>query len=194
MQSTAIIEVLSRALSVEADRFEAVDALDGMPTIFVPLDALPTTALALRDTPELRFAFLADITVVDYHPRQPRFEVIYLLAAPGVAGYGDAPRRLRMKVRVPEGARLPSVSSVWRAANWAEREAYDFFGIEFDGHPDLRRILMPEDWEGFPMRKDYPVQINERVKTYAPLQVSEEEFVENLEAARRPTKAPPRRG
>ena len=185
MQSTAIIEVLSRALSVDAAVFEVIEARDAMPTIVVPAERVADVSLALRDAPELRFAFLADITAVDYHPREPRFELVYVLASPGVAGYGSAPKRLRMKVRAADGAHVPSVASVWMAANWAEREVYDFFGIHFDGHPDLRRILMPEDWEGFPMRKDYPVQIKQPVKTYAPLQVSEEEFVANIEAVRR---------
>jgi NADH-quinone oxidoreductase subunit C len=185
MQATAIIEVLSRALSADATRFEAVESRDGMPTIYAPLDLLVEACRVLRDAPELRFVFMADVTGVDYHPRDPRFELLYLLVCPGVAGYGVTPMRLRLKVRVPEGTHVPSVSSIWQSANWGEREVYDFFGLHFDGHPDMRRILMPEDWEGFPMRKDYPVQINQRVKTYEPLQVSEAEFVANLEAARR---------
>ena len=95
-----------------------------------------------------------------------------------------SPKRLRVKVRVPADTPVPTVSGVWTAANWAERETYDFYGIQFEGHPDLRRILMPEDWEGHPMRRDYPVQIKQPVKTYAPLQVSEEEFVANIQEAR----------
>jgi NADH-quinone oxidoreductase subunit C len=163
---------------------EEVNTGDGMPTIYVPLDQLVDTCRALRDG--LGFALLSDIAPIDFYPREPRYEITYLLASLGVAGFGDTPKRLRVKVRVPggEAASVPSVSGVWPAANWPERETYDFFGIHFSGHPDLRRILMPEDWEGFPLRKDYPVQIKQPVKTYAPLQVSEEQFVANIEAAR----------
>jgi NADH-quinone oxidoreductase subunit C len=108
----------------------------------------------------------------------------------GVGGFGATPRRLRRRVPVPgTDPSLPTVSEIWPAANWAEREAYDLFGLTFDGHPDLRRILMPDDWEGFPLRKDYPVQIKAPVKTYEPLQVSAEEFVANVEAARERAKS-----
>jgi NADH-quinone oxidoreductase subunit C len=182
MDGTAIIEVLSR--TVPAAGLEGVAAGDGMPTIYVALDQLLDTCRALRDTPELRFAFLADLLPVDYYPREPRFELVYLLASLGVAGFGDTARRLRVKVRVPAEALVPSVASIWPAANWSEREAYDLFGVNFSDHPDMRRILMPDDWEGFPLRKDYPVQIKQPVKVYEPLQVSQEQFVANIEANR----------
>ena len=183
MESAAIIEALSR--TVPATGVEAVASGDGMPTLYVGLDRLVDTCRALRDTPELRFAFLSDLFPVDYLPREPRFEIVYLLASLGTAGFGDTPKRLRVKVRVPgTHPTVPSVSSVWPAAGWSEREAYDLFGIHFTDHPDLRRILMPDDWEGYPLRKDYPVQINQPVKTYEPLQVSQEQFVANIEATR----------
>ena len=159
---------------------QEVAAADGMPTAYVDAGALPEAARALRDG---GFTILIDAIPVDLHPREPRFEISYLLLNPGDAGSGAA--RLRLKVKVPgSDPRLPTLSHVWPSVNWAEREAFDLFGILFDGHPDLRRILMPEDWEGFPMRKDYPVQIKTPVKTYEPLQLSEEEFVANIEAAR----------
>jgi NADH-quinone oxidoreductase subunit C len=183
MDGSAIIEALSR--TVPAAGLEAVPSADGMPTIYVAREQLVATCLALRDEPQLRFAFLADLLPVDYLPREPRFEIVYLMASLGIPPFGDTPKRLRVKVRVPGGDPVaPSVSSVWPAAAWSEREAYDLFGLHFTDHPDLRRILMPEDWEGFPLRKDYPVQINQRVKTYEPLQVSQEQFVANLEATR----------
>lgn len=160
---------------------EPVDAPDRMPTVYVPLERLREVAGALRD--ELGFSVLIDLVPVDLHPREPRFEISYLLLNPGGAGVDAS--RVRLKVRVPrDAAEAPTVSHVWASANWAEREAYDLFGITFDGHTDLRRILMPEDWEGFPMRKDYPVQIKDPVKTYAPLQLTEEQFVANIEASK----------
>ena len=165
--------------------FEPAHSADGMPTIYIPREQMVETLRALRDTPALRYAFLSDICGVDYMPREPRFEVIYLLASLGADGFGDAPKRLRVKVRVPgHDPRVPTIHQLWKAANWAERELYDMFGIVVDGHPDLRRILMPEDWDGYPMRRDYPVQIKMPVKTYEPLQVSEEEFVANIEESR----------
>lgn len=168
-----------------ADSFESNAAADGMPTIYVPVERLVETMRALRDTPELAFGFLADILAVDFYPREPRYEVVYLLASLGTSGEGAAARRLRVKVRVPgTNPSVPTLSGLWKAADWAERELWDLFGIRVDGHADLRRILMPEDWEGHPMRKDYPVQIKQAVKVYEPLQVSEEEFMANIQASR----------
>ena len=175
-----MIEVLKARLG--GDGVVEAPTDDGMPTVYVKLERLVDACLVLRDAPELGFSVLIDAIPVDRFPREPRFEISYLLLNPGVNGKAA---RLRVKVQVPgTDPRCPSLAGVWRSANWAEREAYDFFGIQFDGHPDLRRILMPEDWEGFPLRKDYPVQIKDPVKTYAPLQVSEEEFVANIEASR----------
>ena len=168
-----------------AGSFEVAPAADGMPTIYVSRERLVETMGALRDTPELGFGFLVDIIGVDYYPREPRYEVVYLLGSLGIPGYGAEARRLRVKVRVPgENPSVPTLRGVWKAADWSERELWDMLGIRVDGHPDLRRILMPEDWEGHPMRKDYPVQIKQPVKTYEPLQVSEEEFVSNIQASR----------
>ena len=166
-------------------RFEAVKSGDGMPTIYCP------ARRPRRDVPGAARRARAPLCVprrlspVDYLPREPRFEIVYLLASLGMPPFGDTAKRLRVKVRVPgSDAILPSVSGVWPAANWSEREVYDLFGIQFGGHPDLRRILMPDDWEGFPLRKDYPVQIKQKVKIYEPLQVSQEQFVANIEATR----------
>ena len=134
-------------------------------------DDLPAVARALRDRPELAFAFLAELTAVDFWPREPRFEVVYILVSI------EHRLRLRLKVRLPgDDPHVATVSGVWPAANWLEREVWDLFGIAFDGHPDPRRLLMPEDWDGFPLRKDYPVQIRMTPTASQPMQVTEEEF------------------
>lgn len=98
------------------------------------------------------YRYLSDVTAVDRYPSEPRFEVVYHLYC------HDRKERLRLKCRLHgEQPEIVSVVPVWGAANWYEREVFDLFGIRFQGHPDLRRILMPEDWEGHPLRKDYPV-------------------------------------
>ena len=179
-----MLELLDKHLP--AGSFEPVASADGMPSIYVPREHLVATMRALRDTPELRFAFLVDVTAVDFLPREPRYEVVYLLASLGSGGaFGDVAKRLRVKVRVPgTDPSVPTLMNLWKAANWSERELWDMLGIRVDGHPDLRRILMPDDWEGHPGRRDYPVQIKQPVKVYEPLQVSEEEFVANIQASR----------
>jgi NADH-quinone oxidoreductase subunit C len=105
----------------------------------------------LRDDPELEFEMLTDLTAVDYLGEQPRFEVVYHL-------YSVAKNhRLRVKARVPEGDPvIASAASLYASANWMEREVFDLYGIRFDGHPDLRRILLYDQFEGHPLRKDYP--------------------------------------
>ncbi len=97
------------------------------------------------------FEQLAGITAVDWWPRVPRFEVVYLLHS-----YSNN-RRMRFVLRVAEGEEVDSLCGVWRGANWYEREVFDLFGIPFRNHPNLERIMMPVDWQGHPLRKDYPI-------------------------------------
>jgi NADH-quinone oxidoreductase subunit C len=165
--------------AVPGARFESAPSVDLQTEVYVSHDALLPVARALRDTPELAFAFLAEITAVDFWPTEPRFELVYILVS--IANR----LRLRLKVRLnADAAHVPTVSEVWPAANWLEREVWDLFGIAFDGHPDPRRLLMPEDWDGFPLRKDYPVQIRKTPVSTEPLQVTEEEFRRSLERDR----------
>lgn len=151
----------SRHPAVIALRAAFPDAVDDVvffrDEVTVRLKAAVWDAAAqlLRDTPELRYQMLSDLTAVDMLLLRPapRFDVVATL-------YSVPNRqRLRIKTAVAEDQSCPTLTSVYRAAGWLEREAYDMFGIIFDGHPDLRRMLLPEDWdEGHPLRKDYPIR------------------------------------
>jgi NADH-quinone oxidoreductase subunit C len=177
MDSAALIASLQHA--VPSAQFESAPSVDLHPTVYVSRDALRPLARILRDTPELGFAFLAEITAADFWPAEPRFELVYILVSLSNR------LRLRLKVRLnADDAHVATVSDVWPAANWLEREVWDLFGIAFDGHPDPRRLLMPEDWDGFPLRKDYPVQLRKTPVSTEPLQVTEEEFRRSLERDR----------
>jgi NADH-quinone oxidoreductase subunit C len=121
-------------------------------TIIVPAAQLLDVARHLRDAPDAAFDACSDLTATDWPPRAERFDVVYCL-------YSTRNRhRIRVKTRLGDHQPIASVVSIWPAANWFEREVFDMFGIMFSGHPDLRRILMPEDWQGYPQRKDYPLE------------------------------------
>jgi len=125
----------------------------GETTVVVPREHLLRAAEFLVNDRALQFTFLSDITAVDKFPIDPRFELNYHLLSL------EYRKRIRLKVRIPgDDPQVQSVTPIWPAANWHEREAFDLMGIRFEGHPDLTRILMPDDWEGYPLRKDYPVE------------------------------------
>jgi NADH-quinone oxidoreductase subunit C len=173
MDADTLVATLQAA--VPDAQIEGAPTVDPQTTIYVSRDEVPALARALRDRPELAFDFLAELTAVDFWPKEPRYEVVYMLVS-------LAHRlRLRMKVRLPaDDPHVATVSGIWPAANWLEREVWDLYGIAFDGHPDPRRLLMPEDWQGYPLRKDYPVQIRMTPNASEALQVTEEEFRANL--------------
>jgi NADH-quinone oxidoreductase subunit C len=122
-------------------------------SIYLERSSIREACVLLRDDSDCPFNFLADLAGVDWFPSEPRFEVVYhLLSIP-------KKERVRLKVRLESSSpTLDSVTPVWPAANYFEREVFDLFGVRFAGHPYLRRLLMPEDWEGYPLRKDYPVE------------------------------------
>lgn len=136
------------AAAVEGAKFDR----DEM-SIYVGRSFIRDACDLLRQDADCAFNYLADLTCVDWFPSEPRFEVVYHLLSM------SKKERVRLKVRL-EGSdpALDSVTAVWPAANYFEREIFDLFGVRFAGHPYLRRLLMPEDWEGYPLRKDYPVE------------------------------------
>jgi len=132
---------------------EALSLYLGDWTILASLAQIEKTLMYLRDARDAQFDYLSDLTATDWPPRKDaRFDVVYCLYSTRLR------HRVRVKVKVNEQQGLPSATSVWPAANWLEREVWDMFGVNFTGHPDRRRILMPDDWQGFPQRKDYPLE------------------------------------
>lgn len=154
-------EHVKNAIKAFKERFDLQDAeMLFPPALLVPVEKIVEVCQTLRD--EFGFNFLSDLTASDYWPQEePRFHVIYNLYS--------HPHNTRLALRLPlngtspDGGMpaLPTVEAVWPNANWHERELFDMFGIHFKGHSDLRRILMPYDWEGHPLRKDYPLGYEE---------------------------------
>jgi NADH-quinone oxidoreductase subunit C len=122
----------------------------GMFWISIKPRAVQSVATLLRDDPACDFKLLADLTCVDYPWETKRFNVIYNFYSV------SRKRRLFLRVRAGEGEAVPTLSGIYPSANWAEREVYDLFGVLFEGHPNLVRIMLPDEWEGHPLRKDYP--------------------------------------
>jgi len=138
------------------DAIVRVEEFRGETTLVVTRDALLDVLRFLKETPGLGFTFLANLTAFDDWPVEPRFNVVYQLREL------NHPTNLRLKVQVPgDDPLLPTVTGLFLNANWHERELWDMFGIKISDHPDLRRILMPEDWQGHPLRKDYPLGYEE---------------------------------
>jgi NADH-quinone oxidoreductase subunit C len=122
----------------------------GQTILYISPASIVDVSTALRD--EHGFNRVSSVTALDWYPQEPRFEVVYLLHSVKES------QRLRLKVRVSgENPVVESVTSVWPGANWYEREVFDLFGVTFTNHPDLRRIMMPDEWEGHPLRKDFPI-------------------------------------
>ena len=144
---------IARLLAWNPSAVEGVKFDRDETSIYVQREALREACALLRDDPSCAFTYISDVTCVDWYPSEPRFEVIYhLLSIPNK-------ERVRLKVRLNgDSPAVESVTSVWAGANYFEREVFDLFGIRFTGHPYLRRIQMPENWEGHPLRKDYPVE------------------------------------
>jgi NADH-quinone oxidoreductase subunit C len=133
-------------------RFPEVLEARGEVTVTIPSSELLSSLAFLRQEDDLSFRFLSDLTATDWPRLDPRFWVAYHLQSL------EHHHRLRVKVGLPgDDPRVPSVTSLYPTANWHEREVFDFFGIVFDGHPELRRIEMPEGWVGHPLRKDQPL-------------------------------------
>jgi NADH-quinone oxidoreductase subunit C len=176
-ESAALAAAVARALEADLAALAELPAVEtdvllGASVALVPREGLLEAARRLQ---ERGYNLLASVTAVDFLPSEPRFQVVYLfVAVPAAAQGGDAtpdptdpPRRVRVKVPVPDDDPVvPSLVDLYPGANWHEREVWDMFGIQFAGHPDPRRILMPDDYEGHPLRKDHPLRYEEVAFTH----------------------------
>ncbi len=146
------LPLVRRVKEAKGEFIDDVSYFRGEITFLVKREHILDVCRFLRDDSETSFDFLTEVIGVHYPQRDKPFEVVYHL-------YSTSKRhRVRLKVRLAEGEEVESVYPVWRSASWYEREAYDMVGIRFANHPGLKRILLPEDWEGHPLRKDYPLQ------------------------------------
>jgi NADH-quinone oxidoreductase subunit C len=147
-----VTDSLEEAYPGFADAIEKVVVDRGELTLHITPERIAEVVKIMRDDEALRFELCSSVDAVDYLGSDPRrFHISYQLTSMTYR------RRVRLEVAVAEGTSLPTVTSVYPTADWQEREIYDMFGVVFDGHPNLTRILMPDDWEGHPQRKDYPL-------------------------------------
>jgi NADH-quinone oxidoreductase subunit C len=144
----AVVEILKGRFG---EAVTGSDVFRGQLSVTVAPEAIAEVCAFCRDDRQLAFDMLADLTAVDFHPKKPRFQVVYNLYS-----FRDNDR-LRLKVPLEENQTIATVEGVWKAANWLEREVYDLFGIVFDNHSDLRRILLWDGYVGHPLRKDFPL-------------------------------------
>lgn len=155
---TAIVDVLREALG---DAVRGHEVFRGQLSVVVDKDRIVEVCTFCRDDERLGFNMLTDLTAVDFLPREPRFQVVYNLYS------FPHNRRLRLKVDLEANDPVATVAGVWKTADWLEREVYDLFGIVFDGHPDLRRILLWDGYVGHPLRKDFPLEGVPQKVTYS---------------------------
>ena len=161
-EQSATSVIVEKLRGWNAKAVSEVIEFHGETTVVVPPELLRETAEYCRS--QLEFNYLSDATSVDRFPVEPRFELSYHLVS--------IPKKLKIRLRTRVGGADPTVDSmvsVWPGAGWLEREIYDLMGIRFNGHPDLRRILLPADWEGYPLRRDYPAEgFRDVPSTYIP--------------------------
>ena len=158
-----LIQKKHKKAVIEADEFR------GEPVVKVKKEKLIDVCEYLVKEKKLAYNLLVDVTAVDFlpHKRTPRFDIIYVLVSI------DNEHRMILKTEVDEGEKVPSVYHIWKSANFPERETYDMFGIEFEGHPDLRRLLMWPGYEYHPLRKDFPTKGYDFDKQWDPEQIKE---------------------